>query len=268
MGLAACGTSTAKAPPTAAELLKSATNALNLNGTSTSSDAIKDLTFDTKFTIDMDLSGLTGTPSASATPTATSVTMTMTAKGKQTQDPRRAQMDMQMALLGQNVTMSIIMDYAGSAGYVNAAGLGALAGSSATSSKPWYKVSGSWLNSLGGDTSMYMDLSKLKDAKMIGGETINGVKVWHLRATQDLSQALPGAGGAAAGAGSDASMKVTMDYFFRQDNSWPVKVTVGGTASLAGLGSLKLNAEMNFTAINTGVKITLPDPSEVQVLDI
>jgi hypothetical protein len=268
MGLAACGTSTAKAPPTAAELLQSATNALNLNGTSTSSDAIKDLTFDTKFTIDMDLSGLTGTPSASATPTATSVTMTMTAKGKQTQDPRRAQMDMQMALLGQNVTMSIIMDYAGSAGYVNAAGLGALAGSSATSSKPWYKVSGSWLSSLGGDTSMYMDLSKLKDAKMIGGETINGVKVWHLRATQDLSQALPGAGGAATGAGSDASMKVTMDYFFRQDNSWPVKVTVGGTASLAGLGSLKLNAEMNFTAINTGVKITLPDPSEVQVLDI
>jgi hypothetical protein len=116
---------------------------------------------------------------------------------------------------------------------------------------------------------MYIDYSKLKNAKLIGSETINNVPVWHVQANEDLDQTLSSLGGGATGptgstAGSGSTMTAKVDYYFRQDNYRPVKVVIASNDSLSTLGSMTMNGEMDFTSFNTGISIALPPASEVQ----
>jgi hypothetical protein len=275
LGLAACSvnplqmTAQQSHPLTVADILQSATNVLNVRATSSASSSnsavVKDLTFALKMNVKMDMSG-SSLGSSGGTPSATqSFTETMNATGKETLNPRRTQMDMTMNLLGQNVTMSSIVDYPTQMGYMKISGLTSLPGAA---TGKWQSMSFSSIGQFGADTSMYTDYSQLKNAKLIGSEQLNGVAVWHVHANLDVNQALSGlsGGSASSSAGGSVNVNATSDYYFRQDNYRPVKVVVTGTTDLSSLGTMTLNTEMDFTSFNTGVKVTLPNPSDVQPL--
>lgn len=281
LGLAGCGLSATRTHVfTAAEILQNATNVLDVSGAAAahpaSSATVKDLTFTTKFTVSMDLS--------SSSLGKEQFTETMTATGQETLAPRRTQMDMAMTMDipglsgltgGQALTMNTIVDYDSQTGYIKSPLFDSLLKASSDSPETWYKMSFASVGGLGADTAMYIDYSKLKNAKLIGSETINGVAVWHLRATEDIEQSAPGLGAISARttAGS-VGLNVTTDYYFRKDNYRPVKVLIAGTDTLAGsgtpsasgAGTMTMNGEMDFTSFNTGISISLPPPSEVKSL--
>jgi hypothetical protein len=285
LSLAGCGLSATRAHVfTAAEILQNATNVLDVSGTAAahpaSSATVKDLAFTMKFTVSMNLS--------SSSQGKQQFTETMTATGKETLAPRRTQMDMAMAMDvpglsgltgGQALTMNTIVDYDSQTGYIKSPLFDSLLKGPSDAPETWYKMPFASVDGLGADTSMYIDYSKLKNAKLIGSETINGVAVWHLRATEDIEQSAPGLGAISARttAGS-VGLNVTTDYYFRKDNYRPVKVVISGTDTLsgsgtpsassadAGAGTMTMNGEMDFTSFNTGISISLPPPSEVKSL--
>lgn len=264
LSLAACGLSFGRSQvPTAAEVLQRATSVLDVNGLpgakSAGSATVSDLTYTMKFAINMDMSD----PSLGSQ----KVSETMSASGEETLHPRRSQLDMTLALMGMNLTDTVIVDYAAQTGYIKMTGLGGMSG---VESGKWYTMSFASLGGLGADTSLYMDYSKLKDAKLIGSETINGVAVWHLRANEDMSQAVPGASGATSSSAASDSVSgtATLDYYFRQDNYRPVKVLLESSDTMSGLGTITTNGEMDFTAFNTGVTIALPPATDVTPLQI
>lgn len=225
LSLAGCGLSATRTHVfTAAEILQNATNVLDVSGTAAahpaSSATVKDLTFTMKFTVSMDLS--------SSSFGKQQFTETMTATGKETLQPRRTQMDMTMAMDipglsgltgGQALTMNTIVDYDSQTGYLKSPLFDSLLKGSSDAPETWYKTSFASVGGLGADTSMYIDYSKLKNAKLIGSETINGVAVWHLRATEDIEQSAPGLGAISARttAGS-VGLNATTDYYFRNTN--------------------------------------------------
>ncbi|HKS69179.1 MAG TPA: hypothetical protein VJQ45_02075 [Ktedonobacterales bacterium] len=269
--LAACGLGGPQSHvPTAAEILQRATNVLNVNNPTSAQGAnsatVQDLTYTLKLTVNMDMSD--------SSLGAQKLSETITATGEETLKPRRSQADMTMALADAslpqnfNLTDTIIVDYASQTGYIKMSG-GMLPGAA---SGKWYKMSFASVGGLGADTSMYVDYSKLKDAKLIGSETINGVAVWHLRAKEDLSQAVPGStltgSGSSTGASNSVSGTATLDYYFRQDNYRPVKIGMAGNETMSGLGTATTTGEMDFTAFNTGVSIALPPANEVSPLQI
>jgi hypothetical protein len=281
LGLAGCGLSATRTHVfTAAEILQNATNVLDVSGTAAahpaSSATVKDLTFTMKFTVSMNLS--------SSSLGKQQFTETMTATGKETLAPRRTQMDMAMAMDvpglsgltgGQALTMNTIVDYDSQTGYIKSPLFDSLLKASSDAPETWYKMSFASVGGLGADTSMYIDYSKLKNAKLIGSETINGVAVWHLRATEDIEQSAPGLGAISARTtAGGVGLNATTDYYFRKDNYRPVKVLIAGTDTLSGsgtpsasgAGTMTMNSEMDFTSFNTGISISLPPPSEVKSL--
>lgn len=127
-----------------------------------------------------------------------------------------------------NFTAETITDVATNALYTKITGLG---------------YSGRWSKStLSGasnkapiDLRAFTNLDAYKNAKLIGAETLDGVAVWHLQATQNTSEG-----------------PVTADLYIRQDNSYPAKVT----GHLGGL--ISADATVKFTKFNSGVSIALP----------
>ncbi len=247
--------------PTAAEVLQRATSVLDVNSPAGAKSAggatVEDLTYTMKFATTVDMTD----PSLGSQ----KVSETMTATGEETLHPRRSQLDMTLALMGMNLTDTVVVDYAAQTGYIKMTGLGGMQG---VESGKWYKMSFASLGGLGADSSMYMDYSKLKDATLIGGETVNGVAVWHLRAKEAMNQAIPGSSGATTGSSTSDSVSgtATLDYYFRQDNYRPVKIVMASTDIMTGLGTVTTDGEMDFTAFNTGVSIALPPASEVSPL--
>ena len=79
----------------------------------------------------------------------------------------------------------------------------------------------------------------LSDATLVGTETLNGVQVWHLKATDTSSS-----GG-------------TADLYVRQDNYAPAKVSYTMTGATSG------TFDMVFTGFNSGISITVPSPDQV-----
>src|SRR5258708_2634427 len=225
LSLAGCGLSATRTHVfTAAEILQKATNLLGVSRTAAahaaSSATVKDPTVTMKLTVSMDLS--------SSSFGKQQFTETMTATGKETLQPRRTQMDMTMAMDipglsgltgGQALTMNTIVDYDSQTGYLKSPLFDSLLKGSSDAPETWYKTSFASVGGLGADTSMYIDYSKLKNAKLIGSETINGVAVWHLRATEDIEQSAPGLGAISARttAGS-VGLNATTDYYFRNTN--------------------------------------------------
>lgn len=267
--LAACSVNAVQSKvPTAAEILQRAAGVLNVNkppsANSTNSATVQDLTYTLKLTVNMNMSD--------SSLGAQKLSETITATGEETLKPRRDQMDMTMALAdpslpqGFNLTDTVIVDYATQTGYIKTSGTGF---PGATSGK-WYKMSFASVGGLGADTSMYLDYSRLKNAKLIGSETINGVPVWHLRAQENLNQAVPGSavGAGSSGASNSVSGTATLNYYFRQDNYRPVKIVMASTDTMSGFGTASTTGEMDFTAFNTGINIALPPANEVSPLQI
>ena len=264
LSLTACGLNFGRSQmPTAAQVLQRATSVLDVNSPAGARSAggatVRDLTYTMKFAINMDMTD----PSLGSQ----KVSEAMTASGEETLHPRRSQLDLTMTLMGTNLTDTVIVDYADQTGYIKMTGLGGLSG---VESGKWYTMPFASLGGLGADTSMYIDYSKLKDATLIGAETINGVAVWHLRAKEDMSQAVPGSAAVATSSSASDSVSgtATLDYYFRQDNYRPVKILLASSDTISGLGTITTSGAMNFTTFNTGVSIALPPASEVTPLHI
>jgi len=85
------------------------------------------------------------------------------------------------------------------------------------------------------DLRAFTSLDAYKNAKLIGAETLDGVAVWHVQASQSTSNG-----------------PVTADIYIRQNNGYPAKIT----GHLGGL--ISADATVKFTAFNSGVSVALP----------
>jgi hypothetical protein len=147
--------------------------------------------------------------------------------------------------------------------------------------KPWHKAnvsaaaSGSSLASDG-----FLNFTQLSHPTLIGEETINGRKTWHLRV--NLSDVLSGNPSQAATAtaiaqqGAIKNLVYVEDLWIIEANSFPAQIKVhesaGGAVSTSGIGSttsgttsfgITLDVTYLFTSWNTGLTIALPPPSQV-----
>jgi type II secretory pathway pseudopilin PulG len=147
--------------------------------------------------------------------------------------------------------------------------------------KPWTEIVGpksiiSSIPMLG--FSDLLDYQKLHNPQMLGETTMDGRKVWHVRA--DLLKTLSSLlnGGAAATAtpvskGFDLTLTLTEDLWIFEDSQLPAKVsiqlgtTVPASASSSSIG-VGVNETLVFKTWNTGLAIALPPASEVQVQDL
>jgi hypothetical protein len=166
-------------------------------------------------------------------------TSTGTGNGKITKNPERADISLTLSVSGQQITVESITDKATNAAYTKISGLD-LPGFDGSK---WTKTDlGSSSSSLF-DTSQITDFSKdLKNLKLVGNDTVDGTKVWHITGTST-----------AGGQNSTIDMYVTQD-----GNYYPKKVVVTSTGSAAGTFTL------DFTSFNTGITISLPPADQVQ----
>jgi hypothetical protein len=192
----------------------------------TQAAAIKDITFSADGTVALDLGSLAQATGSSSS----SVSVDTSISGKITTSPQRA--DLTASLQGFSV--EVITD--------------------AATKNLYLKLGDQWLPVPAGDLSTVLDptlftkLEQLTQAKNIGSDNINGTSVWHLQGQQTFD-------GASA----------TEDFYVRQDNYYPVKVTVKGNASVptevangAGGAGATANITINVTNVNSGISIALP----------
>ncbi len=196
----------------------------------------------THFTISypFDFSTLLPTPTPSATPKATpKVTPNVTPSPTPIATPTQ-------------VTIEIITDTATNATYTRISGFPGIDGVSLGDGQ-WIKttVSGDVPSGSPVDISSITgltDLGKAKTAHLIGVETLDGVKVYHLQATVTTTTTF---------GGTSISTTTMTDYYVRQDNYRPVKIVANISGS--GLGSSSVSTTtLAFTAYDTGVTIDLP----------
>jgi len=195
-------------------------------------------------------------------------TVTGTGSGKMTTQPKRfeALLTFPITVQGKMLNLSIdsITDTATGTSYQKVSGIPGV-------TPRWTKTS------LTGSASP-VDFSgltrydKLEDAKVLGAETLDGVAVWHIRATQPSATtptATPKGAKTPTPKGAKtptpkgaktptptASVGISnvdiMDIYVRQDNSYPIKEVVHTTGAAAG------DITMIFTKFDSGVTIDLP----------
>jgi len=169
-------------------------------------------------------------------------TTTGTGSGALTKLPERAKLTLiipfTLAGTTNTVTFDIVVDKATDSTYTRITGL-------PVGSDKWTKtttssdVSGSPVN-----VSSLIDVDKLKDAKLIGVETVDGVKVYHAQATGSTTTTTAGS--------TPTTSDSTTDIYVRTDNYRVQKISshiTGDTAS---------DVSLTFTAYDTGVTIDLP----------
>lgn len=145
----------------------------------------------------------------------------------------------------------------------------------------WTKSTSSANSSSSVDVNGLTSLTSYQNAKVIGSETIDGVAVWHLQATPGTAPtatttattsatptktpkisssaatktAVAATKTAVAGATQTAiTNATTVDIYIRKDNSYPVKI-----ASHVAVTGANTDVTLTFTKINSGVTITLPN---------
>lgn len=171
-----------------------------------------------------------------------------TGSGALTKSPERAKITLSVPFTLEgttsNVTFDIVVDKATDSTYTRITGLPSVGGISLGSDQ-WTKTSTSAAaGSSPVDVSSLIDVDKMKDAKLIGVETLDGVQVYHLRST-----------GSSATATADATpttADTTTDIYIRTDNYRVQKITAH-TA-----GTTPSDTTLAFTAYDTGVTIDLP----------
>ncbi len=111
------------------------------------------------------------------------------------------------------------------------------------------------------NTSDVTEYAQLSSVKLIGQETLNGQKTWHLQGNVPSGDTSSGAGGITT------SSTETEDLWFLQSTYLPLQITLHQTQDLStggsgstSTGSLNSVTDLTttFTAWNTGATITLP----------
>ncbi len=146
--------------------------------------------------------------------------------------------------------MDVITDAATNTTYTR---IGGIAGVPAT----WTKSDTSAATSVSPvDVSGVTDFTTDTNAKLVGAETLNGVAVWHIQATPpaDSSATTPTTlpTQTPTTAQTPATTSATVDIYIRQDNYYPLKLTMHEG------GDTPVDLTVNFTKFNSGVTITLP----------
>ena len=159
-----------------------------------------------------------------------------TGSGKITKNPDRADIQLSLPIAVGGVTETIQFEIItdGTNEYTMISG------------DPVLSTNGKWLETSAGssssitpfDPSQVTNLGGLSNATLVGSDTLNGVAVWHLTAT-------------------DAASAGTSDIYVRQDNYQPVKLTLNETGTTPGTFTI------NFTSFNTGLTIATPSPDQV-----
>ncbi|HEX6544062.1 MAG TPA: LppX_LprAFG lipoprotein [Ktedonobacterales bacterium] len=152
--------------------------------------------------------------------------------GKATENPARVSMSLSTEVNGTTISLDEIVDGASNTAYTRITAPPQLA------TKTWTKTSTSSSPISGSDLQANSQLAKLANVKLVGSEQVNGVATWHIQGTVDDSSL-----------GGNA----TVDAYVRQSDYLPVKITVHST------GDTALDLTIVYTAINTGIKIDLPN---------
>ena len=161
-----------------------------------------------------------------------------TGGGKITKNPNRSDIQFSFPLTESGTTYTIQFEVItdGSTSYTQISGI------------PGLSTNGKWIQSSSSSTSagitpfdpgQLTNMGSLSNATLVGADTINGVPVYHLTATDTGSS-----GG-------------TADIYVRQDNNQPVKISFTMTGSTSGSISIV------FTSFNTGITISTPSPDQV-----
>ncbi len=233
--LPACGVPSG--PPTAASVLRQAQTA-----------KITDLSFTATGTFASSLGAILGGQSADGA----SLSFQADVTGTLTTAPQRAHLALALGQQ-QGVAVEIITDAASQTGYVRLPVLAQVG----LDTGQWIAVPLDGLASYL-DTSIFINFEHLTKATLVGSETIQGVAVYHLRGAQQLQ----------AGIGS-----ATEDFYVRQDNAYPVRVSIQSAvttptqatdgASAGSRPAATVKVIITFTGVNTGSTIALPSGSQV-----
>lgn len=106
------------------------------------------------------------------------------------------------------------------------------------------------------DPSIFTNFEQVTRPTMVGADTIGTVAVYHLKGAQQLQSSV--------GSASE-------DFYVRQDNTFPVRVTIQGAVTVPGLagdststgGHASVQVTTDFTAVNTGLSIALPSSDQI-----
>lgn len=201
---------TATATPTAQQILTHAQNA-----------KLTDETFT-----------LTMQTAADATPQTTPSTIgsiNATATGKATSNPERVALSMSMTAASTTIAFDEVFDGPTKTTYIKITAPAALA------TNTWQKnPSGSDLFSAS-SMQLLPSYDKVTNAKLVGGEQLNGVSVWHVQGTITQS-----------------GISETTDIFVRQSDYLPAKMVLHTT------GATALDLTIVYTAVNSGITIEIP----------
>jgi hypothetical protein len=151
---------------------------------------------------------------------ATASTFTTTGTGKLTTNPARTDLVLaQIQFQGFTTSAEIITDQATTSYYIKVPALA-----------QWIKFDPASLGiSIGVPT--ILDYNGLQNVTLIGAETINGTATWHIQGTKQVAQ---------SASQGNATLLQTDDFWFRQTDYYPVKITfqdqanasTGGTATV------------------------------------
>lgn len=167
---------------------------------------------------------LTGTSSGTA--------LKATGNGKATVNPSRVSLSLSMDVSGTTVAFDEIIDDATKASYTQITAPAILA------TGKWVKGDSSSSSVSGSDLQVLPPYSKLTNVKLVGGEQLNGVSVWHIKAT------IPAEGTTTTG---------DTDLYLRQSDYLPAQMVIKTSGDTAA------TATIVYTSVNTGIKIDLPN---------
>jgi hypothetical protein len=175
-------------------------------------------------------------------------TTTSTGTGALTKSPERAKITLNIPFTLEgttnSVTFDIIVDKATDSTYTRIPGLPSVGGVPLGSDKWTKTTTSSDASDSPVDVSSLIDVDKLKDAKLIGVETLDGANVYHLQSTGSTSTTTEGS--------TPTTSDSTTDIYVRTDNYRVQKISSHSTGDTAA------DVTLTFTAYDTGVAIDLP----------
>jgi hypothetical protein len=166
--------------------------------------------------------------------TTSGTAFTGTGNGKLTTNPNRSDVTFNLTAAGLQIAFESITDAATNSTYTKYTSPAILA------TDKWKKsTSGAGASPV--DTSSLTNYGDLSNVTLVGKDTVNGAAVWHLK-----------------GSSASTSAPGTADLYIRQDNYYPVKLDVQSTGATSG------DFTLVFTAVNSGITISLPPADQVQ----
>ena len=171
-----------------------------------------------------------------------------TGSGALTKSPERAKITLNIPFTFEgttsNVTFDIVEDKATDSTYTRITGLPSIGGISLGSDKWTKTTTSSGAGDSPVDVSSVIDVNKVKDAKRIGVETLDGAAVYHIQSTRSTTTTTVGS--------TPTTINATTDIYVRTDNYRVQKISSHSTGDTAA------DVTLTFTAYDTGVTIDLP----------